>query len=145
MGEKKYEKGQFPPKIKHSLKMENDGSQVHHQHKSRKEGRGSKEKKKDKRQKAQNTRVERHNNRAFSVANVGRTKRNIQRNADREQQKEYVPLNDRRAAEVHETPPALIVVMGPPGVGKSTLIRYAFLELAVDVWSLVFIPALTHM
>jgi ribosome biogenesis protein BMS1 len=100
-----------------------DATQDHHKHKTRKEGRGAKEKKKDKRQQLQNDRVERHNPRAFSVANIGRTKRTIQRNADRAQKKEYVPLNDRRAAEVHETPPSLVVVMGPSGVGKSTLIR----------------------
>ena len=42
---------------------------------------------------------------------------------DRAQKKEYVPLNDRRAARVEEGPPSLVAVVGPPGVGKSTLIR----------------------
>jgi ribosome biogenesis protein BMS1 len=32
-------------------------------------------------------------------------------------------LTDRRTDVVHEIPPSLIVVMGPRGVGKSTLIR----------------------
>lgn len=97
--------------------------QDHHGHKTRKPGRGAKEKKKDDKAKKDNTRVERHNHRAFSVANIVRTQRTIQRNADRSQRKEVVPLNDRRAADIHETPPACVVVMGPPGVGKSTLIR----------------------
>lgn len=97
--------------------------QDHHKHKQRKDGRGAKEKKKDKQAKEKGTRVEKHNSRAFGVANVGRTKRNIQRNLDKSQKKEYVPLQDRRSAVLHETPPALIVVMGPKGVGKSTLIR----------------------
>jgi ribosome biogenesis protein BMS1 len=111
------------------------GDQSHHEHKNRKSGRGAKEKKKDLKQKQDGSRVERHNPRAFSVANIVRTKRTLQRNADRSQQKEYVPLHDRRAtpaavktedgAEVSYTPPppSVVVVMGPPKVGKSTLIR----------------------
>jgi len=98
-------------------------AQDHHRHKGRKEGRGAKEKKKDEKAKKDNKRVERHNSRAFSVANIVRTQRTLQRNLDRSQKKEYVPLSDRRATEVHETPPSLVVVMGPPSVGKSTLIR----------------------
>lgn len=97
--------------------------QDHHTHKARKAGRGAKEKKKDSRRKESGTRVARHNARAFSVANVGKTKRDIQRNLDRSQKKEYVPLADRRADVSHETPPSVVVVMGPAGVGKSTLIR----------------------
>lgn len=97
--------------------------QENQRHKSTKAGRGAKEKKKDKKAKNENARVDRHNPRAFSVANVVRTKRTIQRNLDRSQKKEYVPLSDRRAQEAHETPPSLVVVMGPTGVGKSTLIR----------------------
>jgi len=103
--------------------MEPPEQQDHHRHKVRKAGRGAKEKKQDKKAKKENTRVERHNPQAFSVANIGRTKRTQQRNLDRSQKKEYVPLSDRRAAEVHETPPSLVVVMGPASVGKSTLIR----------------------
>lgn len=103
--------------------MEGGDQLDHHKHKARKAGRGAKEKKKDKKSKKDNARVERHNPRAFSVANVVRTKRSIQRNLDREQKKEYVPLHNRRTAEINETPPSLVVVMGPPGVGKSTLIR----------------------
>lgn len=98
-------------------------TQDHHQHKTTKAGRGSKEKKKDKKAKKDNARVDRHNPRAFSVANVVRTKRTQQRNLDRSQKKEYVPLHDRRATEATETPPSVVVVMGPQGVGKSTLIK----------------------
>lgn len=98
-------------------------NQDHHSHKKRKEGRGAKEKKKEKKDKVNNNVVDKHNPRAFSVANIGRTKRGIQRNLDRTQKKEYVPLTDRRTDVVHEVPPSLVVVMGPKGVGKSTLIR----------------------
>jgi ribosome biogenesis protein BMS1 len=64
--------------------------------------------------------TERHNPRAFSVANIVRTKKLQQRNLDRAQKKEVVPLINRAQ---EEPPPALVVVMGPAGVGKSTLIR----------------------
>lgn len=94
-----------------------------HKHKQGKEGRGAKEKKKDDKAKKEGSRKERHNTRAFSVANIGRTQRTIQRNLDRSQKKEYVPLTDRRSIDPNESPPALVVVMGPKGVGKSTLIR----------------------
>jgi len=94
-----------------------------HKHKLKKEGRGAKEKKKDLKAKKDGSRNDRHNSRAFSVANIVRTQRTIQRNLDRSQKKEYVPQKDRRANDVTETPPPLIVVMGPSGVGKSSLIR----------------------
>ena len=50
-----------------------------------------------------------------------RTKRTQQRNLDRKQKKEVVPLVDR--AEEELPPPVLVVIMGPKGCGKSTLIR----------------------
>ena len=64
----------------------------------------------------------RKNPKAFSVANVVRTKRTQQRNLDRAQKKELIPQINR-AAEEELPPPPLVVVMGPQGVGKSTLIR----------------------
>jgi ribosome biogenesis protein BMS1 len=100
-----------------------DGNQSHHSHKAKIAGRGAKEKKKDKAHKEKGTRNEKHNSRAHSVANIGKTKRSVQRNLDRSQKKEYVPTVDRRTDLVHETPPSVIVIMGPKGVGKSTLIR----------------------
>ena len=103
--------------------MEGDDKQSNHGHKDRKAGRGAKEAKKDKKAKKENTRVERHNHRAFSVANIGRTNRTMQRNLDRAQKKEYVPQKDRRSTDMLDSPPSVVVVMGPPQVGKSTLIR----------------------
>jgi ribosome biogenesis protein BMS1 len=103
--------------------MEGEDAIDNHKHKESKEGRGAKEKKKDLKAKKDGTRKERHNSRAFSVANIARTQRTIQRNHDRSQQKEVVPQNDRRSKDPNESPPALVVVMGPSGVGKSTLIR----------------------
>ncbi|KAF0686785.1 Aste57867_21448 [Aphanomyces stellatus] len=62
----------------------------------------------------------RKNPKAFGVAKIGRAKRTIQRNIDKAHQKEYVP-HVNRAEDT--PPPTCVVVMGPPGSGKSTLIR----------------------
>ncbi|KAL4099285.1 hypothetical protein PRIC1_007125 [Phytophthora ramorum] len=63
---------------------------------------------------------QRKNPKAFGVAKAGRARKTIQRNLDRAHRKEYVPqLN--RAEEL--PPPISVVVMGPPGSGKSTVIR----------------------
>ncbi|TMW64967.1 hypothetical protein Poli38472_009134 [Pythium oligandrum] len=63
---------------------------------------------------------QRKNPKAFGVAKAGRAKKTIQRNLDRAHRKEYVPQVNR-AEEL--PPPISVVVMGPPGSGKSTLIR----------------------
>lgn len=99
-------------------------TQANHVHKARKAGRGAKEQKKDRKAKKEHSRVERHNHRAFSVANVVRTQRSIQRNLDRAQKKEYVPQKDRRSQVITESPPSLIVVMGPKGVGKVSILDH---------------------
>ncbi|KAG1711367.1 hypothetical protein DVH05_008621 [Phytophthora capsici] len=63
---------------------------------------------------------QRKNPKAFGVAKAGRARKTIQRNLDRAHRKEYVPqLN--RSEEL--PPPISVVVMGPPGSGKSTVIR----------------------
>ena len=80
------------------------------QHKKSKTG--AKANKKKKQAVTENDR--KHNPKAFNVANIGRTKKTQQRNLDRMQKKELVPLIDRTADEV-EAPPAVIVVMGPKG------------------------------
>lgn len=105
------------------MDLSNIAAESHRPHKATKSGRGGKESKKDKHAKKSGTRAERHNPRAFSVANIVRTQRTMQRNLDRSQRKEYVPLKDRRSDVVEEGPPSLVVIMGPKGVGKSTLIR----------------------
>ena len=64
---------------------------------------------------------DRHNWKANNVANIGRTKRAVQRNVDRQHLKQYVPRVDR--TEKDAPPPPLVAVVGPRGVGKSTLVR----------------------
>ena len=50
--------------------MEGGDTHDHHRHKQTKEGRGAKEKKKDLKAKKDGSRKQRHNTRAFSVANI---------------------------------------------------------------------------
>ncbi|KAG9403175.1 Glycoside hydrolase 2 (Mannanase, beta-galactosidase) [Aphanomyces cochlioides] len=80
----------------------------------------NKKKKKNAEQQAGAAKNAKNNPKAFGVAKIGRAKRTIQRNIDKAHQKEYVPQVNR----VEDTPPpTCVVVMGPPGSGKSTLIR----------------------
>lgn len=58
--------------------------------------------------------------RAFGVAKFGRLHKTMQRNTDRSHRKEHAELVDRTT---DVPPPIMVVVMGPPGSGKSTLIR----------------------
>ena len=101
-------------------------NQVNRNHKKTKVGRGGREKKKEKRDAKAGNLKERHNPRAFSVSNIVRTQRNIQRNLDRAQKKEYVPLSDRRAARIESGPPPLVAVVGPPKVVSSCSLSEMF-------------------
>jgi len=62
----------------------------------------------------------RKNPKAFGVNKIVRAKRQIQRNLDRAQRRDHVPIIERAAAV---PPPAIVVVMGPPRTGKTTLIK----------------------
>lgn len=105
-----------------------ENKQTNVSHKAVKSGRGAKEGKKQKLLKRQGRQTEVHNPRAFSVSKIGKTKKRMQRNLDRGHKKEVVPLKDRRVLVRDEEdvtclpPPSTVVVMGPRGVGKSTLI-----------------------
>jgi ribosome biogenesis protein BMS1 len=80
----------------------------------------NKKKKKTQQQEAENSKHAKKNPKAFGVSKIGKAKRMIQRNLDKAHQKEYVPAVDRTE---NIPPPVSVVVMGPPGSGKSTLIR----------------------
>ncbi|CAM9799757.1 unnamed protein product, partial [Heterosigma akashiwo] len=88
-------------------------------HRAKKSG-AKADKKRDHQKKKTGQSTARHNPRAFSVSKIGKTKKNVQRNLDKAQQKEYAPLVDRTE---DIPPPVCVVVMGPPGCGKSSLIR----------------------
>ncbi|KAL1953963.1 hypothetical protein VTO42DRAFT_1879 [Malbranchea cinnamomea] len=61
-----------------------------------------------------------HNPKAFAVANPGSTQRQAARSHDIREKRLHVPLVDRLP---EEAPPIIVAVVGPPGVGKTTLIK----------------------
>ncbi|KAI9911876.1 hypothetical protein PsorP6_009457 [Peronosclerospora sorghi] len=65
---------------------------------------------------------QRKNPKAYGVAKAGRARKTLQRNLDRAHRKEYVPHVHRDELDALP-PPVSVVVMGPPGSGKSTVIR----------------------
>ncbi|MBN3295779.1 BMS1 protein, partial [Amia calva] len=80
--------------------------------------------KKNKKQQEQGVEEEkderRRNPKAFAVQSVVRMARNFHRTQDLKAKKHHIPLVDRTPLE---PPPIVVVVVGPPRVGKSTVIR----------------------
>ncbi|GIL90192.1 hypothetical protein Vretimale_16386 [Volvox reticuliferus] len=60
------------------------------------------------------------NPKAFAFQSAKKAKAQQARSAEREQRRLHVPVLDKAA---EEPPPFVVLVQGPPGVGKSTLIR----------------------
>ena len=60
------------------------------------------------------------NPKAFAYANPGRLAKQAVRSHDIKEKRLHVPLIDRLP---EEAPPIIVAVVGPPGVGKSTLIK----------------------
>ncbi|KAI9254273.1 hypothetical protein BY458DRAFT_579990 [Sporodiniella umbellata] len=60
------------------------------------------------------------NPKAFAFQSAGRAEKSGRRNTDLGEKKLHVPMVDRTPLEA---PPVVIAVVGPPGSGKSTLIR----------------------
>jgi ribosome biogenesis protein BMS1 len=89
------------------------------------------DKKKEKDKKGKDTNDGRKDNRAFGVAKFGRVHRTMQRNVDMSHRKEHVEHVDR-GADKDVKPPVVVVVMGPPGSGKSTLIKVSASPSASD-------------
>ncbi|XP_011616339.2 ribosome biogenesis protein BMS1 homolog isoform X1 [Takifugu rubripes] len=91
--------------------------QKQHQHKQS----GPKaEKKKLKKQESSTENEGRRNPKAFAVQSAVRMAKTFHRAQDLKTKKHHIPGVDRTPSE---PPPVLIVVVGPPKVGKSTLIR----------------------
>ena len=76
--------------------------------------------KEKKKKKNQNTGDPNPNPKAFGYANPGRLAKQAVRSHDIKEKRLHVPLVDRLP---EEAPPVVVAVVGPPGVGKSTLIK----------------------
>lgn len=62
-----------------------------------------------------------HNAKAFAVSAPGKMARQMQRSSDKNEKKLHVPMIDRTPDE--DPPPVIVCVVGPPGTGKTTLIK----------------------
>ena len=93
----------------------------HKAHRKNKAGRKA-EKKKTQQKKRNGTSKEKSdlNPKAFTPSSAVNAARKIRRNLDLEVKKHHVPLVDRTP---DEPPPIMVAVVGPPGVGKTTLIK----------------------
>ncbi|KAG0231506.1 Glycoside hydrolase 2 (Mannanase, beta-galactosidase) [Actinomortierella wolfii] len=64
--------------------------------------------------------AEKNNPKAFSFMSGRRAEKQARRNMDKDQTRLHVPLVDRTPMEA---PPVVVAVVGPPGTGKTTLIK----------------------
>lgn len=62
-----------------------------------------------------------HNVKAFATSKPGRLMKTIARSGDMGEKRLHVPMVDRTPED--DPPPAIVAVVGPPGTGKTTLIR----------------------
>ncbi|KAK8671512.1 hypothetical protein V6N13_038106 [Hibiscus sabdariffa] len=95
------------------------GEQSHRAHRSRHSGASAKKKAKDK-NKNQNSDQKQQNPKAFAFRSNAKAKRLQSRAVEKEQRRLHLPVMDRSYGEL---PPFVVVVQGPPQVGKSLLIK----------------------
>ena len=101
--------------------MDNNGVGPHKEHKVPKAGRKA-ERKKDKARERQGVHSNaKHNPKAFAPTSARGAAKQFMRKQELVQRKLHVPLVDRSNEEL--PPPVVVAVVGPPGVGKSTLIK----------------------
>ncbi|EDO19393.1 hypothetical protein Kpol_1002p40 [Vanderwaltozyma polyspora DSM 70294] len=62
-----------------------------------------------------------HNAKAFAVSAPGKMAKTMLRSSDVRERKLHVPMVDRTPEE--DPPPVIVAVVGPPGTGKTTLIK----------------------
>ncbi|OMO75683.1 hypothetical protein CCACVL1_16107 [Corchorus capsularis] len=93
--------------------------QSHKSHRSRQSGASAKKKSKDK-NKNQNSDPKQQNPKAFAFRSNAKAKRLQSRAVEKEQRKLHLPVIDRSYGE---PPPFVVVVQGPPQVGKSLVIK----------------------
>ncbi|RXN32450.1 ribosome biogenesis BMS1-like protein [Labeo rohita] len=93
----------------------------HKRHQQKHSGPKAQKKKRKKEQDTEPEQDERKRNpKAFSVQSAVRMAKSFHRTQDIKTKKHHIPVVDRTPLE---PPPVVVVVMGPPKVGKSTLIR----------------------
>ncbi|CAG5122656.1 unnamed protein product, partial [Candidula unifasciata] len=78
------------------------------------------EKKKAKNKHEQNLTARQRNPRAFAIQSVNKAAKAFRRTADIKTKKQHIPKVDRSPTE---PPPIVVAIVGPPKVGKSTLLR----------------------
>ncbi|ELU07193.1 hypothetical protein CAPTEDRAFT_82469, partial [Capitella teleta] len=88
-------------------------------HRQRKAGPKA-EKKKAKKEKDETLDPRQRNPRAFAFHSVNKVAKRVRRTMDIQERKKHIPVVDRAPVE---PPPILIAVVGPPKVGKSTVIQ----------------------
>nr|XP_022318488.1 ribosome biogenesis protein BMS1 homolog [Crassostrea virginica] len=97
--------------------MEEDGNQKKH----RKRQAGPKaEKKKAKSKHQQELTPQQRNPKAFAIQHAQKTAKLIRRTQDIKTKKQHIPIVDRTPLE---PPPIVVAIVGPPKVGKSTLLQ----------------------
>ena len=100
-----------------------DATQVHRAHHAAQAG--------PKAEKAKAKGRERHaggfNPKAFIAAHPFAADKHIRRKAELDQQRLHVPLVDRTPAK--EPPPVIVAIVGPQGVGKTTLMRLSLIHI----------------
>jgi ribosome biogenesis protein BMS1 len=72
------------------------------------------------------------NPKAFAVSNPGKLARQAARSSDIKEKRLHVPLVDRIP---EEAPPRLVTIVGPPGVGKTTLLKSLIRRYAKETLS----------
>ncbi|GKV36233.1 hypothetical protein SLEP1_g44383 [Rubroshorea leprosula] len=94
--------------------------QSHKVHRSRQSGASKKKKTKPHKNKEDNSDEKKQNPKAFAFSSNSKARRLHSRAVEKEQRKLHIPAIDRSYGEV---PPYVVVVHGPPKVGKSLLIK----------------------
>ncbi|XP_031620330.1 ribosome biogenesis protein BMS1 homolog isoform X2 [Contarinia nasturtii] len=90
------------------------------EHRKKQSGVSAEKKKAKTKQKDETLTARQRNPKAFAIQSVVRAERNFRRGEDLTAKKQHIPLVDKSSNDV---PPILIAVVGPPKVGKSTLIN----------------------
>ncbi|XP_071482980.1 ribosome biogenesis protein BMS1 homolog [Diadema antillarum] len=100
--------------------MADEGTAPHRTHRERQAGRKFEKKKARTKPQDENLTAKQRNPRAFAIQSVNKMARKVRRTLDIKEKKHHIPVVDRTPLE---PPPIVVAVVGPPKVGKTTLIR----------------------